>query len=99
MEDSLMESDDWYTFRRWIRIELEPDPTSSEARRLAYPLSPDSKELRTASALAKAWFCAADSLSATKKCRVVKYDRPPMLKERSSAPRPNMAVMRAPMPT
>ena len=50
-------------------------------------------------ALAKAWFCAADSLSASRKWRVVKYDSPPMLTESRSAPSPKMAVMRAPMPT
>ena len=66
----------------------------------AYWVFPDcDRTAASTRALANAWFCAADSRSASRKWRVVKYDRPPMLKERRRAPRPNMAVMRAPMPT
>ena len=62
-------------------------------------LSPCSSELRTSTALAKAWCWAADSRPASRKWRTVKYESPPMRMERISAPSPKTAVMRAPMPS
>ncbi len=80
-------------------MEWELDALSSEASNVPYFLLPAATRLRKEKALANAWVCAAVSRSASKKWRVVKYAKPPMLMERRRAPSPKMAVMRAPMPT
>ena len=102
IEDLLVEIEEEYGTPRWIRMEFESDPASSEASNAAYPagaVCPYSTLLSRVRALAKVWVWAADSRSAKRKWRVVKYDSPPMLKESTRAPSPKMAVMRAPMPT
>src|SRR6202451_1979692 len=63
-----------------------------------YPGSPVPRSVRTRLALVKAWCWSVDSRPASRKWRTVKYDSPPIRMERISAPSPNTAVMRAPMP-
>src|ERR1700691_1024495 len=99
MDVRFRESEEEETLAWWMRTEWESEPASREARRWAYWVLPAASELRIRAALAKAWCWAADSRSASRKCRVVKYESPPMLKESTSAPSTKMAVMRAPMPS
>ena len=72
----------------WYSTEWAPVPASMFERSRTYPVVPDSSELRTSTALAKAWCCAADSRPARRKWRVVKYDSPPMRIESSQRPEP-----------